>query len=63
MFGTGLPEFIIIVLVIVVLFGPAVLTFWLGYTMGRNQPAGTGSDTSDREDDASDAGSEEKSDE
>ena len=42
MFGTGLPEFIIILLVVLLLFGPAVLTFWLGYVMGSNRAAESG---------------------
>ena len=43
MFGTGLPEFVIILLAVLLLFGPAVLTFWLGYVVGQNRAAGEGS--------------------
>jgi Sec-independent protein translocase protein TatA len=42
MFGTGLPEIVIILLVVLLLFGPAVLTFWLGYVVGQNRAADTG---------------------
>lgn len=35
--GMGLPEIVIIVIIVVVLFGPALLTFWLGYVIGRNR--------------------------
>jgi Sec-independent protein translocase protein TatA len=37
MFGTGLPEIVIILLVVLLLFGPAVLTFYLGYVVGQNR--------------------------
>lgn len=37
MFGTGAPEAIIILLVALLLFKPALLTFWLGYTMGQRR--------------------------
>jgi Sec-independent protein translocase protein TatA len=40
MFGTGLPEIVIILLVVLLLFGPAVLTFYLGYVVGQNKAAG-----------------------
>lgn len=39
MFGTGLPEIVIILLVVLLLFGPAVLTFYLGYVVGQNRAA------------------------
>jgi Sec-independent protein translocase protein TatA len=39
MFGTGLPEIVIILLVVLLLFGPAAVTFWLGYTMGQSKAA------------------------
>ncbi len=42
MFGTGLPEFVIILLAVLLLFGPAVLTFWLGYVVGQNRAAEKG---------------------
>ena len=44
MFGTGLPEIVIIVLVALLLFGPAVLTFWLGFVMGRNRAESSNAD-------------------
>jgi Sec-independent protein translocase protein TatA len=43
MFGTGLPEIVIILLVVLLLFGPAVLTFYLGYVVGQNRAADKGS--------------------
>jgi Sec-independent protein translocase protein TatA len=42
MFGTGLPEFVIILLAVLLLFGPAVLTFWLGYVVGQNRAVDNG---------------------
>ena len=62
MFGTGLPEFIIILLAVVLLFGPAALTFWLGYMMGRNQ-TDTASKPQAEHSDVPDSGSEESNDE
>jgi len=41
MLGTGLPEIVIILLVVLLLFGPAVLTFWLGYVVGRGRASGS----------------------
>ena len=63
MFGTGLPEFIIILLAVLLLFGPAALTFWLGYMMGRNQSADTASKPRAETSDSPDSGSEESNDE
>jgi len=62
MYGTGLPEIVIILLVVVLLFGPAVLTFWLGYVMGRTRST-DGAEFRAEGGTKSDAGSEEGSDE
>ena len=63
MFGTGLPEIIIIVLVALLLFGPAALTFWLGYTMGSNRSPQTPPTPPAAVAEASDTASEESDDE
>jgi Sec-independent protein translocase protein TatA len=63
MFGTGLPEIVIILLVVLVLFGPAVLTFWLGYMVGQNRAEGADSAPTDDEPDVADDGPEESRDE
>ena len=63
MLGTGLPEFIIILLAVLVLFGPAALTFWLGYTMGQKRSETTESKDELRVVDTADEGPEESTDE
>jgi Sec-independent protein translocase protein TatA len=63
MFGTGAPEAIIILAVALLLFGPAVLTFWLGYTLGQKRTGDTETAPADDGADAADEGSEESTDE
>jgi Sec-independent protein translocase protein TatA len=63
MLGTGVPEFVIIVLVALLLFGPAILTFWLGYVMGQNRAATKSGEFETDPSDATDLGSEENNDE
>jgi Sec-independent protein translocase protein TatA len=63
MFGTGAPEAIIILVAALLLFGPAVLTFWLGYTMGQKRTDGAGTEPDIDGADVADEGSEETTDE
>ena len=63
MFGTGLPEFIIILVVALLLFGPAALTFWLGYTMGQNRSADPEAKSDARQDSTGDDDPEKSGDE
>jgi Sec-independent protein translocase protein TatA len=63
MFGTGLPEIVIILLVVLLLFGPAILTFWLGYMVGQNRAAGADSASADDESEVATHGPEESRDE
>ncbi len=62
MFGTGAPEAIIILLAALLLFGPAVLTFWLGYTLGQKRSGGAANERDADVADAADEGSEESAD-
>lgn len=39
MSGVGPVEFVIIVTVLVMLFGPTLLAFWLGFVLGRKKNA------------------------
>ena len=61
MFGTGLPEIIVILLVVLLLFGPAAVTFWIGYTMGQSKateasadPSAAGESSADTEEEGTD---------
>ena len=40
--GVGVPEIVIIGIIVVLLFGPALITFWLGYLVGRNRSVAAG---------------------
>ena len=37
MFGVGSTEFVIIIGIALVLFGPTLIAFWLGYTLGKKR--------------------------
>jgi Sec-independent protein translocase protein TatA len=63
MFGTGLPEIVIILLVVLLLFGPAVLTFWLGYVVGQNRATADGVNSATADDHTADEDPEESGDE
>jgi len=39
MSGIGLPELIVVALVVTVLFGAPILTFFVGYVVGKNKAA------------------------
>lgn len=39
MYGVGLPELIVITLVVALLFGAPILTFFMGYVVGKNRAA------------------------
>lgn len=38
MLGLGTTELLIILGIVLVLFGPTLFAFWLGYTIGKKQP-------------------------
>lgn len=38
MLGLGATELLIILGIVLVLFGPTLFAFWLGYTIGKKQP-------------------------
>ena len=40
MFGLGGAEAGVILVIVVVLFGPTLIAFWLGYTLGRKKSDG-----------------------
>ncbi len=37
MYGVGSTEFVIIIGIALVLFGPTLIAFWLGYTLGKKR--------------------------
>ena len=39
MYGVGLPELVIIIVITALLFGAPVLTFFIGYLVGKNRAA------------------------
>lgn len=41
MYGVGLPELLVITLVVALLFGAPILTFFMGYVVGKNRAATT----------------------
>ncbi len=41
MSGIGLPELLVIMLVVALLFGAPILTFFMGYVVGKNRAAKT----------------------
>ncbi len=41
MSGIGLPELVVVALVVAVLFGAPILTFFMGYVVGKNRAATT----------------------
>lgn len=41
MYGIGLPELLVIALVVALLFGTPILTFFVGYVVGKNRAATT----------------------
>jgi Sec-independent protein translocase protein TatA len=43
MFGLGGGELLIIAAIVALLFGPTIVAFWIGYTMGRNRASEPGS--------------------
>jgi len=45
MSGIGLPELIVVALVVTVLFGAPILTFFVGYVVGKNKAATTPTNT------------------
>lgn len=38
--GLGGAEFLILMVIVVVLFGPTLIAFWLGFTLGRKKASG-----------------------
>ena len=45
MLGIGLPEAIVVALVVSLLFGAPILTFFMGYVVGKNRAAASPSDS------------------
>lgn len=41
MSGLGPAELVIIILVVLALFGPTLIAFWLGFTLGRKSSTST----------------------